>query len=157
MAKQIDGQLSFDFMETFDTKEISMEDYINRPETIDKTKDTPVKQVIRKKMDSKKYTSEESSANEIKSVEKAKYSDEKSLKEKGTKMQSTAAKFIPNYEEFYIQATDYVTEHRGITVGTIMRLYQLSAINACEIFQQLMDNEVINGSGRLYKKEKKEL
>lgn len=62
-----------------------------------------------------------------------------------------------DYMEHYQQAVEHVTEHRGITVGTIMRLYQLSAINACEIFQQLMDNEVINGSGRLYRKEKKEL
>ena len=30
MAKQIDGQLSFDFMETFNTKEISMDDYMNK-------------------------------------------------------------------------------------------------------------------------------
>ncbi|MFR6158371.1 MAG: hypothetical protein ACLUJV_02455 [Blautia producta] len=156
MAKQIEGQLSFDFMETFDTKEISMEDYINRPETIDKTKDTPVKQVMKKNMDSKKHTSEESSANEIKSVEKTKPSDEKPLKERGTKMQSIAAKFIPNNEGFYKQAAEYVTEHRGITIGTIMRLYQISAINACEIFQKLIGNNIIDKSGRL-SKEKKEL
>lgn len=156
MAKQIDGQLSFDFMETFNTKEISMDDYMNKPENMDTTDNKPVKQVIRKKMDSKKHTSEVSSTNEMKSVEKAKSSDEKPLKEKGTKIQATTAKFIPNYEEFYIQATDYVTEHRGITVGTIMRLYQISAINACEIFQKLIGNNIIDKSGRL-SKEKKEL
>ena len=35
MAKQIDGQLSFDFMDTFNTKEISMDDYLNKPENAD--------------------------------------------------------------------------------------------------------------------------
>lgn len=43
MAKQIDGQLSFDFMETFNTKEISMDDYMNRPENMDTTEVEPVK------------------------------------------------------------------------------------------------------------------
>lgn len=43
MAKQIDGQLSFDFMETFNTKEFSMDDYMNRPENMDTTEVEPVK------------------------------------------------------------------------------------------------------------------
>ena len=58
--------------------------------------------------------------------------------------------------EHYLQAVEYATEHRGITIGTIMRLYRLSAVNASEIFQRLIENKVIDESGRFYK-EKKEL
>ena len=63
---------------------------------------------------------------------------------------------ITNYMEHYQQAVEHVTEHRGITIGTIMRLYRLSAVNASEIFQRLIENKVIDESGRFYK-EKKEL
>ena len=58
--------------------------------------------------------------------------------------------------EHYQQAFMYVNENRGITLGTIMRLYRLSANAASEIFQKLINNKVIDESGRLYK-EKKEL
>ena len=63
---------------------------------------------------------------------------------------------VSNYMEHYQQAVEHVTEHRGITIGTIMRLYRLSAVNASELFQKLINNKVVDESGRFYK-EKKEL
>ena len=67
MAKQIDGQLSFDFMETFDTKEISMDDYMNRPENMDTTEVEPVKrkQTSKTRKKTKKNTTENSPVKEI--------------------------------------------------------------------------------------------
>lgn len=153
MAKQIEGQLSFDFMDIFDTKEISMDDYMNKPENMDTAEVEPVKrkQTSKTRKKTEKNTTENFPAKEML------YENQKPK----TFIDSNIAPSIPkpasDYMEHYQQAVEHVTEHRGITVGTIMRLYQLSAINACEIFQQLMDNEVINGSGRLYRKGKKEL
>lgn len=163
MAKQIEGQLSFDFMETFNTKEISMEDYMNKPENADiiKKKTGEKKQNIKMKSRNGKPTTTNSPVKEINTVEeqnalsstKEIHSDKEDSKEiKPGRRNSPATKPISACVEHYQQAADYVTEHRGITIGTIMRLYRLSSINASEIFQRLVNDKIIDVSGRLYKK-----
>lgn len=146
MAKQIEGQLSFDFMETFDTKEISMDDYMNEPENTDAAEVKPIKRKQTSK--TKKNTTENSPAKEILSENKK----SKTVTDNNTAPSIPASDHIEHYQ----QAVEHVTEHRGITIGTIMRLYQFSAINASELFHRLIDNKVVDESGRFYK-EKKEL
>ena len=152
MAKQIEGQLSFDFMETFDTKEISMDDYMNRPENMDTTEVEPVKrkQTSKTRKKTKKNTTENSPVKEIlcKNQKPNTFIDSNAV--------HSILKPASDYMEHDQQAVEHVTEHRGITIGTIMRLYRLSAVNASEIFQRLIENKVIDESGRFYK-EKKEL
>lgn len=170
MAKQIDGQLSFDFMDTFNTKEISMDDYLNKPENADiiKKKTEKKKQDLKKKNTNDKSTAKDSPIKETKnskgntigeqnalSSTKEIHSDKEDLKEiKPRRKNSPVTKPISDCVEHYQKAADYVKEHRGITIGTIMRLYRLSAVNAKEIFQRLWDNKVIDESGRICRTKK---
>lgn len=150
MAKQIQGQISFDFLETFNTKEISMDDYMNKPENMDTAEVEPVKrtQTSKTRKKTEKNTTEDFPAKEMLSENKK----SKTVTDNNTALSIPASDHI----EHYLQAVEYATEHRGITIGTIMRLYRLSAVNASEIFQRLIENKVIDESGRFYK-EKKEL
>jgi len=162
MVKQINGQLSFDFMDISDKKEISMDNYMNKPENVDiiKKKTEKKKQNLKKKNTSDKSTAK---ASPIKETENSKgntigeqnvLSSTKEIHPR--RRNSPATKPISGCVEYYQQTVDYVKEHRGITIGTIMRLYRLSAVNASEIFRRLIENKVIDESGRFYK-EKKEL
>ena len=152
MAKQIDGQLSFDFMETFDTKEISMDDYMNKPENTDiiKKKTEKKKQNLKMKNTNDKSTAKASPIKETENSKGNTIGEQNALS--STKEIHSDKEDLKNYQK----ASDYVKEHRGITIGTIMRLYRLSAVNASEIFRKLIENKVVDESGRFHK-EKKEL
>lgn len=152
MAKQIDGQLSFDFMETFNTKEISMDDYMNKPENanIIKKKTEKKKQNLKMKNTNDKSTAKDSPIKETENSKGNTIGEQNALS--STKEIHSDKEDLKDYQK----AADYVKGHRGITIGTIMRLYRLSAVNASEIFQRLIENKVIDESGRFYK-EKKEL
>lgn len=153
MAKQIDGQLSFDFMETFNTKEISMDDYMNKPENTDiiKKKTEKKKQNFPYKSRDGKPTATDLPVKETENPKVNTIGEQNALS--STKEIHSDKEDLKNYQK----ASDYVKEHRGITIGTIMRLYRLSANDASKIFQKLMENKVIDDSGRLHKKGKKEL
>lgn len=149
MTKQIEGQISFDFMDIPDSKGIAMDDYMNKPETIDETKNTPVKQVTKNKNSTTKYTTKEASIKEVSPVEKTTPSNEKTFKEKRTRKKSSPTKSFPNYEEIYQQAANHVRERHRITIGTIMRLYRISANEANGIYQKLIYTKVIDETGRV--------
>lgn len=152
MAKQIDGQLSFDFMDISDTKEISMDDYMNKPENTDiiKKKTEKKKQNFPYKSRDGKPTATDLPVKETENPKVNTIGEQNALS--STKEIHSDKEDLKNYQK----ASDYVKGHRGITIGTIMRLYRLSAVNASEIFQRLIENKVIDESGRFYK-EKKEL
>lgn len=189
MVKQIEGQISFDFMKTTDLKEIAMDDYMNKPEALDTIEKGPVKKTRASKISKNENKTEKHTA-EAFSITETAYENQKSntskkgvigaLQNKSAEMThskkndlkaaagrkethsqtktniSPAPNPFSHCMEHYQQAFMYVNENRGITLGTIMRLYRLSANAASEIFQKLINNKVIDESGRLYK-EKKEL
>ena len=127
-----------------------MDDYMNKPENMDTAEVEPVKrkQTSNTRKKTEKNTTENFPAKEML------YENQKPK----TFIDSNIAPSIPkpasDYMEHYQQAVEHVTEHRGITIGTIMRLYRLSAVNASEIFQRLIENKVIDESGRFYKEKK---
>lgn len=166
MIKQIDGQISFDFVEVSDTKEISMEDYMNKPEkeALKEKKIGKKKQTLKNSKLIEKNLPAKEIGNLKHNIMKERHPlpsqketpNENSTEKKSKRKNSSAAKSISVYTEHYQHAADYVKEHHSVTIGTIMRLCQISANDASKIFQKLIENKVIHDSGKLYK-EKKEL
>ena len=182
MTKQIDGQISFDFVEVSDTREISMEDYMNRPEMeniiekepvkktqLSKTekqimKGSPIKEKVFqiKKSNTDINTNKEVSQNkpaemthfEKKDLKAA--ADKEDIHRQIKTSTSSTSKPVSRCTEHYRQAVTYIKEHHCITVGTIMRICQISANDASFIFQELLENRVIDKIGKVYK-EKKDL
>lgn len=180
MTKQIDGQISFDFVEVSDTRENSMEDYMNRPENIiekepvkktrlSKTekqimKGSPIKEKVFqiKKLNTDINANKEVSQNKSEGMThfekkdlKAATDREETHRQTKTSASSTL-KPVSRCTEHYRQAVTYIREHHCITVGTIMRICQISASDASFIFQELLENRVIDKNGKVYK-EKKDL
>ena len=180
MAKQIEGQISFDFVEVSDTREISMDDYMNRPEnTIEKEpvkktrlsktekqimKSSPVKEKAYQIKKSDTDTNANKDVSQNKSAERTHF-EKKDLKAVADREEMhsqikastfSAEKLASVCTEHYRQAATYIREHHCITVGTIMRICRISANDASFIFEELLENRMIDKNGRAYK-EKKEL
>lgn len=180
MTKQIDGQISFDFVEVSDTREISMEDYMNRPENIiekepekktqlSKTemqimKGSPVKEKLSQVKKPNTATNANKEVSQNKPAEMT-HSKKKNLKDAADREEthrqtktskSSTSKPVSRCTEHYRQAVTYIRKHHCITVGTIMRICQISANDASFIFQELLENRVIDKNGKVYK-EKKDL
>ena len=182
MTKQIDGQISFDFVEVSDTREISMEDYMNRPEMeniiekkpvkktrLSKTekqimKGSPIKEKVFqiKKSNTDINTNKEISQNKPAEMTHFEKKDLKAVADREEMHSqiktniSSAEKLASRCTEHYRQAATYIKEHYCITVGTIMRVCRISANDASFIFEKLLENRIIDKNGRVYK-EKKEL